>query len=116
MALPPLEAGTNMEATELTVLRYILDVLQGGGLVTGSYNTPAFTKKSAGAAHTVVAGTAHRIAITAEGQDVTVGVGSSTCKVLTGTTIYLEASGLFAVDIVITSGGTGSAHVFEMRP
>ena len=118
MPLLPLEAQTLTESLNNQILRYILDALTGGTGGSGGpvyYDTPVITRKSAGASYTVPRDTTHSIAITAETENVEVGVGSSTCEVLAGTTLYLTATTLFNDDIIITSGAGGSAHIFEMR-
>lgn len=123
MALPGIPTIELFENSNLTMLRYIYDVLTGGGgggavaLGVGTYNKPVATRKTNSGVYTVVAGTAHSVLILAQTQDATYNVGGSVnVTVLAGTTVLLEASTLFSVDIVVTAGAAGTVYVTEMQP
>lgn len=125
MALPTFPAIEQFEGTDLTLLRYLYDALSGftgtGGAGAGSgiYNKPVGTKKTNSGVHTIPAGTTNSIMILALSSNATYSFGGSVSLVApVGVPIYLKASTLFSLDIVITAGAgmSSEVHITEMQP
>lgn len=106
--LPNLETGSDYEATEIILLRHILDALVGG-------NEPVMTKITSNDSYVVEENTAHSLVITAINKNATYSVSSVSLTILAGTTIYLNATKTFTKPITITAGSTGEVHILEMR-